>query len=242
MKDIQYIAGLFDAEGYIRLTSKGGVDTKLEMTDLECIKYYAEHFNLPIRTQVRANRKLIYNCTTSKHTMTKEVLTAMLPYLNEKYFQAKCVLMYLKGGDLNTCHSAFVRNRYHDTIINKPSLNYIAGMMDGDGWISFQNSKHHGMQLTLGLQQCYKGLSTHLHKTYGGHLSTAPGKEVQHRSTTAWIISKEKSLELIAHLKSFVIRNKKKIELIERYYNTSKEMEKNRVEALEKIWNEYSTI
>ena len=241
--NIQYIAGLFDAEGYIRLTPKGGVDTKIEMTDLECIKYYADFFKLEIFQQDRgSNRKLIYHCRTSKHHKTREVLTAMLPYLNEKYFQAKCVLMYLNGGNLHVCHQAFEHYKHHNAIINKPSLSYLGGLIDGDGWASLQSTKTHGIQLAMGLKQCYAAMPTWLHTQYGGHISTALSKNTAHRDLTEWKISKEKSLALIATLKPFVIRNKKKIELIERYYSTSKEMEKNRVEALEKICNEYSTI
>lgn len=239
---MKYIAGLFDAEGYIRLTPKGGVDTCIGMTSYDCIKFYADKFGLTIKTSKKSNRKTMYTVRTSKHFKTKEVLMALLPYLNEKYFQAKCVLMYLNGKNLAVCHTLYTKNRYHNYIINKPSIPYLAGLIDGDGWASFLGKKGEQIHLTMGLKQCFKAMPVFLQKTYGGYIGHYPGKYIGCRPLAEWVISKESSLKLIDALEPFCIRNKLKFNLLQEYHKKDSELRELRTKELDSIYLRYKEL
>jgi hypothetical protein len=233
MNKLEYIAGIVDSESYFRMrktkTSKvNGVDFCLQMTDREPIDYLVRNYGATYSYEIRGkDRKSIYTARLGKYNILP-FINDLLPYLNEKYIQAKKIKEYLelsKDMQMNYADEAynlFIKLRYTSSM-RFFSLDYLAGIIDGDGWITLFNDKRETLIVSIGLELTFDALPIYLYKKYGGNLHFKVGKKSTHRNTVSWRISTIESLKLLKEVQPFLILKKHKADFILSLYRDIEE-------------------
>lgn len=224
----EYIAGLIDAEGHFRLRKHKnrkqlGADFKIEITSLKCIKFVSDCLDIKkIITQNRGkNRKTTYSITIGKTEGLEEFIKNIIPYLNEKYLQAKTILEYLRLNKENKKDNAEefynmfreIRYKNQDRDIFF-SYAYFSGLIDGDGYISAIKQKTNKMFIRIGIQQCYYPTIKFLHDKFGGSFQRRESKKEEHRDTYVWNPRHKETKIIAEQCKYFMIEKKDKMEVI----------------------------
>jgi hypothetical protein len=232
-EQIQYFAGIIDSEGSfsMRVFQKGNsinlTGFKLEICDRDVLAPLADYFDLDINSQDRgANRKLIYNIRLGNKTGLIPFIELFLPYLNEKRVQAQLILDYfqLKREDKISKRFEFMdafsgEKKSPSTTNVEFSLPYLAGIMDGDGYFNVVNSGHSGMNISIGLEQCYPYLAEYLQNKFGGSVSKRYPANYNHRERTTWTYSElEGTNKLIKEFAPYIIIKTQNIKNCEKLY------------------------
>lgn len=228
---IKYLAGIFDSEGYVRIRkvkTSYSIECKIEMTNFEIIKLFSEKYNLKIKEFNRGvNRKLIYNVVlNSKELKETSFISDLLPHLNEKYYQLDCIKRLISGADRESCYQQylFYKKNFSHEIINSPTYEYLAGIIDGDGYLSMFNSINKGTgsfnKYSIGLEQRYKPLVDYMSREFGGSNSCLrKTKSEKHNTTYSWQITTSDALKILNEIEPFMIEKKFKCNILINYIN-----------------------
>ena len=225
---IKYLAGIFDSEGYVRIRkvkTSYSIECKVEMTNLEIIELFAERYDLKIKECNRGiDRKLIYRVVLNgKQLRESSFISDLLPHLNEKYYQLDSIRRLLSGENKEVCYQEYMiyKKKFDHQIINQPSFEYLAGIIDGDGCI---NSINTGNSLynkySIGLEQRYKALIEYMSiKFNGSSISKRKIKSVKHNQTYSWQNTTSNSLQLLIGIEPFLVEKKNKCRILINYIN-----------------------
>ncbi len=243
----KYLAGVFDSEGYVRIRRTNQTaftpEAKIYMTNYDIINEFSKLYNLPIKTENRGlDRKLCYyisfNVKTLKNT---NFLKDLLPFLNEKRLQLQEVynLLYSDKSKLDCYRDYLIYKEGFDHPINGDlDYEYIAGVIDGDGWFTMFNLSKLSNSIinsfSFGLEQRYKPMIEYMLK-FGGNVTTRPVKDkIKHIQTYEWKISKREMLDLLEKIEPFLIEKKKTCNLFINYIKKCNEMNEISINTLYK--------
>lgn len=222
---LQYLAGIIDSEGYFRLrkfsnrTSLGS-NFKLDTTCKEVIELFCKTFQCKYKTQNRGvNRKVIYTVSIEK-TNLKSFIESIIPFLNEKYSSANICLEYInlspkiQKEKSDEYYKRYIKERYlskRDIIF---SYAYMAGILDGDGYICVSRQKTNKLLIKFGLEQCFKELPYYLKQTFGGNIQVRSPKKEEHRISYVWNAKIKEAKEICEKCFPFLIEKKDRVKIL----------------------------
>ena len=252
---IKYLAGIFDAEGYVRIRkTKGNLaknysytpEVKVYMCDKIIIENFAKLYNLKVKTDNRGvDRKLAYHVTFGvKQLKETTFIDDFLPYLNEKRLQLNEVKKILeKESNKEECYNNYMlyKKKFNHPINDLLSFEYLAGIIDGDGWLTmFNGSKGNKAiynKFAIGLEQRYEPMVRYMLEKFGGNFLQKKIKDrINHTQTYEWKNYNSKEiLNILINIEPFLIEKKK---VCNRFIDYIKKYEEFR-EYSEKILKEH---
>lgn len=253
-KALEYVAGLIDAEGYFRLKKTPNIKTplgaefKIEMTSKKCMEFVSKVLSIPLSfAESRGeNRKPTYIVKCGKSGELPNLITKILPFLNEKRKQCEIINEYINLSVYEQVkrkyefYDMFLKNRYFSYPDIKMTNSYLAGLMDGDGILSITKQKSSNLYLILALEQCNKPIVEYLHKKYGGSFQTRkPRIEGKHRETYVWTSKHDGARQMINSCKPYSIEKYDKYCLFEQALDLKDEIENYRKKRTEEILTNY---
>lgn len=223
---IEYLAGIFDAEGYVRIRkNKSGksycytYEARVYMCDKNIVNLFAKNYGLTVKSSNRGlNRKIAYYvCFNGKNLRETSFIDDLLPFLNEKRLQLQEVKNLINCVDTKeNCYNNYMiaKKSFNHEIKGELSYEYIAGVIDGDGWFSmFNASKDKGRlsainRFSFGLEQRYKPMIEYMLK-YNGNISKRKLLDSdKHVQTYEWKTTKSDMLDLLISIEPFLIEKK----------------------------------
>lgn len=249
---IEYLAGIFDAEGYVRIrkssvSTKGNysyqAEVRIYMCDKRIIQKFADLYNLTVKSDFRGiNRKIAYHVTIGKHLLkSTSFIEDFLPFLNEKKAQLQEVKNLLfTDKDTEKCYQDYMIAKeyfFHPTNTFL-SFEYLAGIMDGDGWFTMFNASKgadsHKNTFKVGLEQRYKPMIEYM-LNFGGYIQQRPIKDaVKHTQTYEWSTTNSNILYFLKQIYPFLIEKKDKCKILIDYINKYEEFKKYSILTIEK--------
>lgn len=233
---IKYLAGIFDAEGYVRIRkteSNGKIfytpEVKIYMTNKKIVSLFSNIYKIPIKKDTRGvNRKIAYRVTWGvKILKSTSFIDDFLPYLNEKRLQLEEVKNIIDGKNKEECYQRYmVYKKSFDHPVNKDMISYayLAGIIDGDGWITMFNSSKDFTKFSLinrwriGLEQRYKPMIEYLSQIDSSMINERVIKDrIAHIQTYSWQSSTSKILPFLIKIEPFLIEKKEKCKALIRY-------------------------
>ena len=249
---IQYLAGVFDSEGYVRIrkTMNGKnysytYECRLYMTNSKIVKLFAKKYGLTMKSDERGkHRKIAYYVTlNSKQLRETTFISDLLPFLNEKREQLLQVKKLIEGVDKEVCYRAYMNAKLDFThpVIGKPGPEYLAGIIDGDGWLSMFNANK-GTALynkfSVGLQQRYKPMIEYMTRFGGSNVHTCKVYDKQsHVQTYSWQATTSSILPFLESIYPFLIEKKEKCLILMNCIQVYEEF-RDRSEELLQLWQE----
>ena len=246
------MAGIIDSESYFRIQKKDnwlqcGIDFCLGMTDRAPVEWVVKRYGATFQIENRGpDLKTMYYARLGKYNILP-LINDMLPYLNEKYQQALKIKTYLSLSkqDQKTFAQAtrddFLSTRYTGSV-RFFSIRYLAGIIDGDGWISLYNSERDGVTVSIGLEQCFHPLPKYLSELYGGGFSVNKPAKIQHRQTASWRIGHHETLRLLNDLKSYLILKKDRALYVLSLFEAIDKLEQQKQNLKSKAVEEYRLL
>lgn len=224
---IKYLAGIFDAEGYVRIRktkSKSGKkysytpEVRIYMCDRRIVDEFAKLYKLEVKSSHRGNnRKTAYSVGLGvKKLRESSFIEDVLPFLNEKRLQLNEVKQLINGTkEKEQCYQDYMvyKKTFDHKIHGVLSYEYIAGVLDGDGWFTmFSASKNKEAvynKFALGLEQRYKPMVEYLLK-FGGNVRSKEVKDrINHIETHEWkTYNSNEILVLAKEIHPFLIEKK----------------------------------
>jgi len=240
---IQYLAGIFDSEGYVRIrkiTSKTTnkvsyiSEIRIYMCNKEIVEQFSKIYNLKVYTGDRGKyRKISYCVIFNNKTLNNcSFLTDLLPYVNEKRLQLQCVFDLLNNiKPKEECYQDYLiyKTKFDHPVINIPSYEYLAGIIDGDGWFSMFKSAiagHPSMynKYSIGLQQRYRPMIEFMSNFGGSTVHKCKVYDYQsHIQTYSWQCTTALILPFIEKIAPFLIEKKEKAYLFIDYIKKHEE-------------------
>lgn len=249
---IKYLAGIFDAEGYVRIRRTNlksyTPECKIYMCNERVVKLFAKRYNLEVKSDLRGiNRQKAYYVTLGvKQLKSSKFIEELLPYLNEKKKQLQEIDYLLKGTkDKETCYQDYMKAKecFDHPLSGELDFEYIAGVVDGDGWFTMFNAdRAKGESIMnrffIGLEQRYKPMVDYMLK-FGGHVTIRKVKDRRHhRQTYEWKTGMRTMLALLEKIEPYLIEKRQKCQDFIRYIkkcneldNLSKELLKQKDES-----------
>ena len=253
---INYLAGIFDSEGYVRIrkTKKYSgneyhyiPEVRLYMTNKQIVSKFAKLYGLAVKTEQRGSHlKRVYHTSIGIGKLrATQFLNDFLPLLNEKKLQLQEVYNIVHTNkDKEECYQRYVKAKKDFThpIQSKNITNeYLAGIIDGDGWISlFNGGKGSSMynQVNIGLQQRYKPMVEYvaniLHKNVHQCKIYDYQSHIQTWSTNSYISSLT-TLEFLKDICPYLIEKKKKCKLVINYIKIYDKFKQLSIDTLAKF-------
>jgi hypothetical protein len=244
---IQYLAGIFDSEGYIRIrkTMSGNnysytYECRLYMCSFEIVKLFASQYNLEIKISERGiNRQTAYYATLNgKQLRESSFISDMLPFLNEKRLQLETIKGLIEGEDKEICYRKYLiaKTNFEHSISGELSFHYLAGIIDGDGWLSMFNAGK-GVSFynkySVGLQQRYKPLIDYMNRFEGSKTHTCKVYNYQsHVQTYSWQNTTASILPFLKSVEPFLIEKKEKCQTLIKYIEKYEEFRQYSKEVL----------
>jgi hypothetical protein len=240
---IQYLAGIFDSEGYVRIRKVNNfytVEAKIYITSLEVISKFAEIYGVEIKSEDRGkHKKLAYYVAFGKgQLLGTSFIEDILPFLNEKRLQLQEVKNLLSGQDKEECYQRYLltKKEFTHSIQNELSFEYLAGIIDGDGWLSMHNAgkgKSFYNKYSVGLQQRYKPLINYMNRFEGSQTHTCKVYDYQsHVQTYSWQNTTASILPFLKSIEPFLIEKKEKCETLIKYIEKYEEFRQYSKEVL----------
>lgn len=217
---LQYFAGIIDSEGHFRLRKHTkrvtlGAEFKMDITNEVIVNKLIKDFGMGKKSiQNRGeNRKLVYIVTIGKSELNK-FLELILPFLNEKYSSARLIQEYMnlekedqkKLADI--FYERYLTERYLCTREIIFSYPYMAGIMDGDGYVCISRQKTNKLLLKFGLEQCFKELPYFLLNKFEGNIQVRNPKKKEHRTSYVWNAKIEQAKNISQKCLPFLIEKK----------------------------------
>lgn len=229
----KYLAGIFDAEGYVRIrkTMSGKnysytYECRIYICNYETIKLFSDRYGLPIKSSNRGvDRKLAYYVTLNgKDLRESSFIKDLLPFLNEKRIQLQCIKDLIdKKINKELCYKNYMlaKESFSHPIIGILSYEYIAGVIDGDGWFTMFNSSKKTESIfnkfAFGLEQRYKPMVDYMLK-FGGNVNKRRVINAEnHIQTFEWKSSRSEILDLLRNIRPFLVEKREVCEIIVEY-------------------------
>lgn len=235
----QYLAGIFDAEGYVRIRknlNKGygysyTYEVRVYMCDLDIITLFSKQYDLKISSSNRGiDRKIAYYiCLNGKQLRETSFIDDILPYLNEKRLQLQEIKNLILGiKDREDCYQDYMKAKesFSHPIVGKLSYEYIAGVLDGDGWFTMFNASKDKTRFSainkfaFGLEQRYKPMIDYM-LLFGGSVNQRPLLSDKHTQTWEWRINDKTMLPLLINIYPYLVEKEdqcgKMIDYIQKY-------------------------
>lgn len=230
---IDYLAGVFDAEVYVRIrrTVKGTrvnftPEIKIEMTNKEIIEIFCKRYDVKISTYQREGFKKTYIFALGVRKLREtSFIDDMLPICNEKRLQLQEVWNVIRKGE--NLEAAYIRYMEYKKSFSHPireslSFEYLAGVLDGDGYLSMFNASRgtgnsvHNI-ISVGLEQRYKPMVDYFANLTNCNIHEPLIKDYnKHTKTFCWQSNSVKVLPLLIEIEPFLIEKREKaIKMIE---------------------------
>lgn len=243
---LQYLAGIFDSEGYVRIrkTKSGNnfcytPEVKIYMTNKNIVNLFSTRYNVPIKQDFRGNhRKLVYHITFGVGLLKSTTfISDLLPYLNEKRLQLEQIQFLLNGTNKEQCYQRYMlsKTNFNHIIKDEPSYAYLAGIIDGDGWISMFKKGGNALlnSYTVGLQQRYKPMIDYMTKFGGSSTHKCKIYDYQsHVQTYSWQNTTSNILILLLAIEPYLIEKQEKCKIMIEYINKLEQFKKYSEEVL----------
>lgn len=163
---MHYFSGLFDAEGYVTLNSKGGFMIAIEMANQNIPQLFKQNFDGIITTRIRNNRKKTYSWSCNSNEGAINFIENIIPYSIVKKPQLLLLQQYLSHtrhdrslirksfiSSISACkiptkrHFRFVQIKTQN-IPNENFIRWLCGFLDGDGnFVLYETCKRFNMQV-----------------------------------------------------------------------------------------------
>lgn len=240
---IKYLAGILDAEGYVRIRksvpskitglSSYAPEVKIYMCYKPIVDEFAKLYGLTVKSDNRGlNRKVAYHVSIGSELLrTTTFIQDFLPYLNEKRLQLQAIDNLIKG--IKTKEQCFQDYRIAKETFNHPIIGildyeYIAGIIDGDGWFSmFKGCKAKDSifnSIRFGLEQRYKPMIDYLAGLTASNVSMTKTKDVvNHKQTYVWNSGNPKILPILVNIEPFLLEKRKTCILMIEYIKKHEE-------------------
>jgi len=245
----KYLAGIFDAEGHVRIRRYSAnsyiPSARVCMCNKEIIMLFVDKYNAAYYTEDRGeNRKLVHIVNfTSKTLRESSFLSDVLPFLQEKrlLMQKANDILNLKI-DREECYQEYmkVRRSFLHPLKGEITNEYLAGVIDGDGWLSMFRSCNNKDSIynkfRVGLEQRYKPMVEYLALTYSGNsLYKTKTYSSKHTQTYSWQHTTEKVLPLLENIAPYLIEKKKLCEILIKYIKEYEKFRKISSKTLEEF-------
>lgn len=250
---IEYLAGIFDAEGYVRIRRTKNnkainynytPEVRLYMCDYVIVKHLANLYDLTIKKDKRGKyRKIAYHVTLGVNKLkTTTFLRDFLPYAQEKRLQLQEVYDLLnKNKDKETCYQNYMKAKkiFDHPIIKKLSYKYLAGIIDGDGWFSMFNASRKGESIynnySVGIQQRYKPMIEYMTQFGGSNVHQCKIYNYKsHVQTWSWQCTTIEILPFLKKIYPYLIEKKEKCGILINYIEKQEEFRKFSKKTLSK--------
>lgn len=257
MKTLQYLGGIIDSEGHFRLrdfkrksTTSLGAEFKLDCTSEKIVDFFISEIGLGRKyIQNRGeDRKLIYTVSIGKNQGLQIFIEKILPFLNEKYSSASIILQYLKldRDNQKTKAEHFIKRYHNEKYESKRSIvfsyPYMAGIMDGDGYISITKQKTNKLFIKFGLEQCFKELPYFLRDKFGGNVQVRMPKKPTHRVSFIWNPKMKEAKTICENCLSYMIEKQEYAKLLVKTIDVKINLKKQGSYEKEQIIKEYNII
>jgi hypothetical protein len=148
---MQYIAGIFDAEGWVSLTPKGTAILGIELCNEEIPNLFKEKFGGSVYKRRRENKKTTWSWRSSNGDTVKKFLSEVTPFCVIKFNQLNCLIAYLSKNrnerrETRKDHIQLISYLKKPRIVEKgffeiqvyhaantAFFQWLAGILDGDG-------------------------------------------------------------------------------------------------------------
>jgi len=242
------MAGIFDAEGYVRIRHTNQFsytpEVRIYMCDKRIVDMFGRAYGVKTKSVDRGkDRKLAHWVSLGvKELKSTTFIADILPYLNEKRIQLLQVDYLLgKAKPKDECYQDYMlaKDTFDHPIIGKPDYEYIAGVVDGDGWFTMFNSGKfdtHSIlnRFSFGLEQRYKPMIDYMTQ-FGGHVTTRPIKDKDnHRQTYEWKMSTRDMLPLLRNIEPHLIEKRERCQDFIKYIEKCNELDELSKELLKK--------
>lgn len=100
-------------------------------------------------------------------------------------------------------------------------LPYVAGIVDGEGWIGFQQTRTKHLKVYVRVKMTHEGIITLLHAQFGGSIQFYK-KQVEHnqRQTHEWILVQDQAVAFLKNILSWLVVKKEQATLAILYRQT----------------------
>lgn len=249
---IEYLSGIFDAEGYVRIRKTKSKNSKnynytpevrLYMCDYSIVKHLAVIYNLDIKKDQRGrHKKTAYHVTLGVRKLREcTFIQDFLPYLNEKRLQLQEVSNLLSGvKSKEQCYQDYMiaKKTFDHSIEGVLSYKYLAGIIDGDGWLSMFNagkSRSIYNNFSVGIQQRYRPMIEYMTKFGGSNVHKCKIYNYQsHVQTWSWQCTTVEILPLLKNIEPYLIEKKEKCQLLINYIEKHEKFREYSKEVLSK--------
>lgn len=240
---IKYLAGIFDAEGYVRIrkTTSGSSkkihyipEVRFYMCDKQIVNLFGDRYGVEVKSDNRGlDRKIAYHVTIGvKQLKSTTFISDLLPFLNEKRPQLQEIYNLLEGKkSKEDCYQDYMKAKesFNHPIKGELDYEYIAGIIDGDGWFTMFNASKEGNSILnrfyIGLEQRYRPMIEYLLR-FGGNFSIRSIKDKEHhRQTYEWKTGMRTMLPLLEVIEPFLIEKKQKCQDFIRYIKKCNELD-----------------
>lgn len=240
IEKLDYIAGILDAEGSVRIIKRKdwyGVEIIISNTNLDIINFVTNVYpKSSVLKHKRFNRKLEYYISFGKNVIIESTfLNDMLSRCNEKYYQLLKVKEILEELDLEKKYEIykeyiFYKKYFMHDLVNIPTDAYLAGIMDGDGWFRIHSAKGFTksaiLQLSVGLEQRYKAMVDYISLIDNSKIYNKHVKSINHTQTYSTQIQNINCENFLRKLVPFLIEKKDRVDVILKYIENYKKFKK----------------
>lgn len=249
---IQYLAGIFDSEGYVRIRkNKNGsgysytYECRIYMCNKDIVEKFAKQYDLEIKSSNRGKHRQIAYYTTLNGKQLRETsfLSDMLNYVNEKRNQIVSIKNIIDGKDKEICYQEYMNAKieFNHPVLSVINPEYLAGIIDGDGWLSMHNAgkgRSFYNKYSVGLQQRYKPLIDYMNMFGGSQTHTCKVYDYQsHVQTYSWQSTTASILPFLKEIEPFLIEKKERCKTLIKYIEKYEEFRKYSEETL-RSWKE----
>lgn len=249
---IDYIIGILDSEGHVRIRRTQNKNYKayfscevtISNTNKDIINFIVSKYpECVIQEHQRANRKKEYKAVFNHSVLkTSSFLKDALSRSNEKYFQLLCIKnIFDIEKDNEQIYSEYLTHKksFLHPIQNTPTPEYLAGIIDGDGWITLFNSSKGKPSIlnrtSVGLQQRYRPLVEYLALKLGSSVLKNKVDLSCHTQTFSTYGSNYQIKRFVEEIYPFLIEKKYKASLTIEYLNEEELFRKKSTEILNKF-------
>ena len=233
---MHYLAGIFDAEGWISLTPQGNFIIGLEVTHHETTKSFQSIFGGKIYIPTRKAKKQVYSWRIVCHTeQTKEFLKAITPLSIIKKPQLITLAEYINQprGKKKESRPAFVHKiasykkptfYTREDFIFEPTIKpdtdffkWFAGFIDGDGTFcvyEYQNYKKKSFDSWISIFNTFAEPILYVQQRIKGSISSYKGTNFP---IWKWVCSQESSEFVCKSLEPHLIIKKEQCRLVSDY-------------------------
>ena len=111
--------------------------------------------------------------------------------------------------------------------MNKLTAAYVAGLIDGEGYIALEHHKGTGAALyrpTVKVAMCNEGIIRWLSASFGGHVDIRHAKQKNHRDSFCWIYTGRKIEPFLRKIRPFLKLKQRQCDILIQRISLSQKM------------------